>query len=388
MLYQLSHVRIDTTSGTTIADSERHGQRRPGRVGIVSVGIIAPVKAAAPVAPGFPCARLGGLIGSDLVDLSDDPRDLDRAGRWAVVMSYEGRLTAARFAHWAAGPPEFVAGPWCGPSTDAWRSSMSPDEYLAAVQVVRQRISLGEVYQANVCRILSADLPDAERGDLAGLHACLAIGNPAPYQGFVRLPGLQIATASPELFLERDADSVRTGPIKGTGRSAVDLRTKDEAENIMIVDLMRNDLSRVCRPGTVFVPRLLVPEQHPGLVHLVSEVRGKLKEGTRWPDILAALMPPGSVSGAPKGAAVRLLADLEPTERGPYCGAIGWVDADSRTASLAVGIRTFWRGNEPILRFGTGAGITWDSDPAAEWEETQLKAERLLSVAAGKFPTR
>ncbi len=254
------------------------------------------------------------------------------------------------------------------------------------MESVKDRIGRGDIYQANVCRILTCDLPDVGQADLGGLHALLAARNPAPYEGFLRLPGLQLATASPELFLQRRGDRVRTGPIKGTGRRPADLLAKDEAENVMIVDLMRNDLSRICRTGSVHVPRLLAQEQHPGLVHLVSEIAGSLRSGIGWPEVLRAVMPPGSVSGAPKASAVQILRSIEPVPRGPYCGAVGWVDADTRAAQLAVGIRTFWSGEDGVLRFGTGAGITWGSHPAREWQETELKAAHLLDVAAGSFP--
>jgi para-aminobenzoate synthetase component 1 len=116
-------------------------------------------------------------------------------------------------------------------------------------------------------------------------------------------------------------------------------------------------------------------------VHLVSTVQARLRPGVGWGALLAAAFPPGSVTGAPKSSALRLLAELEPVPRGPYCGAVGWVDADAGTAALAVGIRSFWR-SEDALRFGTGAGITWGSDPALEWAETELKASRLVRSAS------
>jgi para-aminobenzoate synthetase component 1 len=176
---------------------------------------------------------------------------------------------------------------------------------------------------------------------------------------------------------------VESGPIKGTGRTAADLTTKDDAENVMIVDLVRNDLGAVCRTGSVTVPHLLDIEPHPGLVHLVSLVRGELRADATWADLLAAVFPPGSVTGAPKSSALRIIAEVENESRGPYCGAVGWVDAESRTAELAVAIRTFWL-RDGQLRFGTGAGITWGSDAEREWDETELKAARLLAVASGR----
>jgi para-aminobenzoate synthetase component 1 len=225
--------------------------------------------------------------------------------------------------------------------------------------------------------------------DIVALHDRLVAGNPAPHAGALRLPdhGVHIASASPELYLRRTGQHIMSRPIKGTGVRAADLLGKDEAENVMIVDLVRNDLGRICRTGSVTVPGLLDVEAHPGLVHLVSTVAGDLRRGTSWPQILEATFPPGSVTGAPKLAALDIIRAQEAGPRGPYCGAFGWVDADAGTAELAVAIRTFWyedTGTGSRLCFGTGAGITWDSDPRAEWRETQLKSTRLLAVAADR----
>ena len=144
--------------------------------------------------------------------------------------------------------------------------------------------------------------------DIAALAGVLAQGNPAPYSGFVRLPGLEVATASPETFLRRRGDRVASRPIKGTGATVADLTDKDRAENVMIVDLVRNDLSRTTVPGTVVVPELCAVEEHPGLVHLVSTVEARLEPGAGWADLLAVTMPPGSVSGAPKSTALEIIA--------------------------------------------------------------------------------
>lgn len=327
-----------------------------------------------------PAAHLGGLIARDLIEVSDDPAVLDRGGRWAVALPYAGSPVLARFGDWREGTPSEVAGPWRGPSE--WESSLDEDAYVAAVERIRERIAAGEVYQANVCRVLTARLPDPGSADVGGLHALLTRGNPAPHAAMLRIPGvIEVASASPELFLARDGDVIETGPIKGTGRTADDLLPKDRAENIMIVDLMRNDLSRVCRTGTVTVPALLAEEAHPGLVHLVSRVRGMLEPDATWTRILEATFPPGSVTGAPKVSAMNCIADVETAAREVYCGALGWVDADARTASLGVAIRTFWV-RDGHVRFGTGAGITWSSDPQGEWRETELKADRLVSIAA------
>ncbi|MER7675198.1 chorismate-binding protein [Streptomyces sp. NPDC096934] len=334
-----------------------------------------------------PLARFGDLVATGLLDVTDDPAALDSTGFWAVSADFEGRLVCARFADVRREPvPAPVPGGWRGPAAGDWTSSLDRAAYTRAVGRIRDHIAAGEVYQANLCRVLSAPL--AADADLDALTALLARGNPAPYAGTVRLPrhGVETATASPELFLRRAGRTVESGPIKGTGRTEADLLQKDYAENVMIVDLVRNDLGRVCATGSVTVPELCAVEKHPGLVHLVSTVRGELREDVGWPGLLAAAFPPGSVTGAPKASALRIIDTLETAPRGPYCGGIGWVDADRGTGELAVGIRTFWADRrEGVLRFGTGAGITWGSDPEGEWRETELKASRLLAVASGAF---
>ncbi|HLL32349.1 MAG TPA: chorismate-binding protein [Streptomyces sp.] len=337
-----------------------------------------------------PLARFGDRVATGLADVTSDPAALDSTGFWAVAADFEGRLTCARFTDVREEPvPAPVPGVWRGPSAGDWTSSLDRAAYTAGVRRVREHIAAGEVYQANLCRVLCA--PVAPDADVDALTALLARGNPAPYAGTIRLPehGVEIATASPELFLRREGRIVESGPIKGTGRTEADLLEKDYAENVMIVDLVRNDIGRVCATGSVTVPELCVVEKHPGLVHLVSTVRGELRPEAGWPELLAAAFPPGSVTGAPKSSALRIIDALETAPRGPYCGGIGWVDADRGTGELAVGIRTFWIDRAdpgtPLLRFGTGAGITWGSDPEGEWRETELKASRLLAVASGAY---
>ena len=331
-----------------------------------------------------PFARFGGLVATELAEVIDDPHALDDGGWWAVVLTYEGTLTAARFDRVEPRESAHVveSAPWAPVARDAWTSSMSRDQYIDAVEQIRESIAAGTVYQTNICRVLSTP---REGRDLRGLGLRLDREHPAPHGGMVWLPDqqVQVASASPELYLRRDGDIISSSPIKGTGRSAGDLLEKDTAENVMIVDLVRNDIGQVAQTGSVGVPSLLRHEEHPGLVHLVSTVEGRLRPDVGWADILGATFPPGSITGAPKSSARLLIEQLERSPRGPYCGAIGWVDADAGRAELAVGIRTFWvDAASDTIRFGTGAGITWGSDAAHEWDETELKADRLLGVAA------
>ena len=332
---------------------------------------------------------MAGLHARGLIEVADDLKALGRGGRWAVALPYAGRPVLARFQEWSDSPGS--AGSWRGPAVTDWTSSVDEGAYIGDVDRVREEIAAGEVYQVNLCRILSAPMSDPAATDIAALHELLQRGNPAPYGGFLCLPseGIGIASASPELFLSvtegSDGRVIRSGPIKGTGRTEADLQEKDRAENVMIVDLVRNDLSRVCVPGSVTVPALLRVEEHPGLVHLVSTVEGLLRPDVDWPEVAAATFPPGSVTGAPKSSALRLIDRLEPANREFYCGAFGWIDADTGEAELAVAIRTFWL-RDGVLRFGTGAGITWGSDPLSEWRETELKASRLIEVASGAWP--
>ncbi|EDY58484.2 LOW QUALITY PROTEIN: aminodeoxychorismate synthase, component I, partial [Streptomyces sviceus ATCC 29083] len=240
-----------------------------------------------------PLARFGDRVATGLLDVTSDPAALDSSGFWAVAADFEGGLTCARFADVRRTPvPAPVPGAWRGPAAGDWTSSLDRAAYTEGVRRIRAHIAAGEVYQANLCRVLTAPL--APGADVDALTALLARGNPAPYAGTIRLPGhgVEIATASPELFLRRAGRGVESGPIKGTGRTEDDLLAKDYAENVMIVDLVRNDLGRVCATGSVTVPDLCAVEKHPGLVHLVSSVRGELREGAGWAELFGAAFPP------------------------------------------------------------------------------------------------
>jgi len=347
---------------------------------------------------GHAIAIFGNQMATQFVEATTDINVLNDGGWWAVTQTFEGEFAAFRFE--SVQPLDLdllmnleISGGtnYSGIATDSWISSMSQQQYIDAVESIKTDIARGWVYQANLCRVLSAPLTSDL--DVLGLYKLLAQHNPAPYLSALMVPKSQsgfehdvrIVSASPELFISRKGQVIRSSPIKGTARIESELLAKDQAENIMIVDLIRNDLGQVCESGSVQVIDLLRIEQHPGLVHLVSDIEGTLPSNINWQPILTALSPPGSVSGAPKSSALEVIRRLEKVPRQIYCGGFGWIDVDRDQAQLAVGIRTFWQSEtatERKINFGTGAGITWDSDPLGEWHETQLKASRLLDIAA------
>ena len=257
--------------------------------------------------------------------------------------------------------------------------------YLGTVEEVVGRIHRGDFYQLNLCLRLHATLAEP----VPALFARVAARLRPAYAALVPGPGERmVASFSPELFLRMRGRRVTTSPIKGTaprtptGATALRASAKDAAENVMIVDLMRNDLSRVCRPGTVTVDELLDVQPHPGVWHLVSTVHGELAEGVGPGGLLRATFPPGSVTGAPKRAAVHAIAALEPEPRGAYTGSLGLV-SPAAGLDLNVVIRSFE--TEPNrLQLGVGGGITADSVPVREWYECLHKAAPLVSAAGGR----
>ncbi|MGH9246371.1 MAG: chorismate-binding protein [Acidimicrobiales bacterium] len=333
------------------------------------------------------CATVGGRFFSHLVEVTADMSALDGRGTWVVVLPFDGSPVCARFERVTPASGVVWSGPpWVGPDSGRWASSLDRPAFCSRVVAIREAIANGDVYQVNLTRRLSAPWPVG--GDIVALGQALAAAHPAPHAATVRLPaqGVHVASASPERFLRRDGRRVWSSPIKGTASTPDGFLAKDRAENVMIVDLVRNDLGRVCEFGSVSVPALWSVEQHPGLFHLVSTVEGVLRAGCGWPELIAATFPPGSVTGAPKIAAVSYIRRLEPVPRGVYCGAVGWVDADRQAGELNVAIRTFWREDDHLC-LGSGGAITWDSTPEGEWEETDLKAHRLLAVASGRPAT-
>jgi len=276
----------------------------------------------------------------------------------------------------------------------AFTSGTTQAEWLVRVEAVRDAIAAGEIYQANLARRL--ETPFA--ADPWPVFRRLRTGDPALFAGYLDLgpdpltgAPRALLSASPEPFLAVGAGgSVSADPIKGTRRRgrtreedralAHDLMAsrKDQAENVMIVDVLRNDLGRVCAPGTIRVPRLLRLERTAAVQHLVSTVTGRLAPGRDALDLLAASFPGGSITGAPKIRAMEVIERLEPVRRGPYCGTMLWVGADGRMGSSIL-IRTLVA-DGARLTLHVGGGITYRSDAAAEWDETVAKAHGPLGA--------
>lgn len=316
---------------------------------------------------------MGGIEATHLLEIRNDLAALREPGFWAIQGSFEGSWRLARFA--SITRSNFKDDQGRELEVGEWTSSHDRTAYIQYVERIRDAIAVGTVYQVNACRILST--PISEDASLCNLMSRILVENPAPFASYLRLPDIEIASASPERFISMADGKVVTSPIKGTAKAPA-FGDKDRAENLMIVDLMRNDLGQVAEVGSIETPRLLETEAHPGLFHLVSDVTGRLAAGKDVVDLLSALMPPGSVSGAPKTSALEIIR-TEEILRGPYCGVIGWYEAGR--AEIAVAIRTFWKEGGQ-LRFGTGAGITWGSVASEEWEETELKRSRLIALAS------
>ena len=258
-----------------------------------------------------------------------------------------------------------------------WQRTWSAAAYGAAVDRVREAIAHGDVYQVNLVQHLSAPF-QGDAGTLAARLAPLQPRNLEPYRG----DGWSVVSASPELFLARRGRRVWTCPIKGTrplGRAAeLAGSVKDAAEHVMIVDLERNDLSRVCEPGSVRWPELMATRQLAGVEHMVSTVEGTLRADVGLAELLGALFPGGSITGAPKIAAVDLIARLEPVGRGAAMGALGRVYGNG-DLDLALTIRTFAIA-EGRIHLWVGGGVVWDSIPADEVIESWTKASPLLAA--------
>jgi para-aminobenzoate synthetase component I len=268
------------------------------------------------------------------------------------------------------------------------RSNFTRADYEAAVQRVIDYILAGDIFQANLSQRFEADLPEGLSP--FALYCVLSRINPAPFAAYLNFAPAIVASSSPERFLELRNGFVETRPIKGTrprGASEAEdaalgaelkASEKDNAENVMIVDLLRNDLSRVARDGTVTTPELCALEGFATVFHLISTVTAELAPGMGAVDLLRATFPGGSITGAPKIRAMEIIAELEPDRRGPYCGAIGYLGFDGNM-DTNIAIRTYAIKDRRVS-FQAGGGIVADSDPAAEYDETLAKARALVAA--------
>jgi len=275
-------------------------------------------------------------------------------------------------------------------SQSLWRSNFTAGAYQAAIDKVRAHIFAGDIYQANIAQRFEADLP-AGFSSFA-FYENLRRTNPAPFGAYLAFGDTVIASSSPERLLRRHGDFVEARPIKGTAKRSLDptedarrgealkASAKDRAENIMIVDLLRNDLSLVCRPYSVQVPVLCGLESYANVHHLVSVVTGELARGRDEIDLVASAFPGGSITGAPKRRAMEIIEAIEQTPRGYYCGSILYMGFDG-TADMNIAIRTVVL-KPGKARFHAGGGITYLSDPAAEYVETYDKAQRIFDAFA------
>ena len=273
-------------------------------------------------------------------------------------------------------------------------SPFTQKSYEQTVNEVIEYIRAGDIFEANVSQCFSAELPTAL--DPFDLYRRLRQNNPAPFAAYLQMGEYVVASASPERFLQLQNGVVQTRPIKGTRPRHVDpiqdeasgkelvASEKDWAENVMIVDLMRNDLSRVCLPHSIKVPQLCALESFATVHHLVSAVEGTLREGLGAIDLLKATFPGGSITGAPKIRAMEIIAELEPTLRGPYCGSIGYLGFNG-FVDLSITIRTYVINGQKIT-FQTGGAVTIDSDPTEEFEETLAKARALRRTLTTPLP--
>ena len=267
------------------------------------------------------------------------------------------------------------------------RSNFTRGQFMDAVQRVRRYIEQGDCYQANIAQRFQAE------GDFGpGLYTRLRAINPAPFAAYINTGQSRIISASPERFISLRGGRATTMPIKGTrprGRAPqednllkLELQDseKDRAENVMIVDLLRNDFSKVCRPHSVAAPVICAAQAHPTVFHLVSTVTGTLLPGLGALDLLEGAFPGGSVTGAPKIRAMEIIAEMEPAPRGAYCGAIGYLGFDG-SMDTSVTIRTMIAADDGVS-FHAGGGITYSSDPAEEYQETMDKARALIEAVS------
>jgi len=321
---------------------------------------------------------------------------LDEDGAAVLIVRGASPDAAQRQADELARRVENVAGALspAGPlrAIGAPRTSLPRNRYLGAVDAIRRHIVDGDVYQANLCQVLTVPV----EGDPLGLFERTLASSPAPRAAYLECCGVSLVSASPEIFLDWNVDGrIVTVPIKGTRARHRDPRrdrfaadellasAKDRAELLMIVDLERNDLGRVCVTGSVRVPTLVELRSWATVHHLVSRVEGRLLPGADPALVLAATFPGGSITGAPKLRAMEILRDLEPVPRGLFTGSLAWFGDDGSTRSSILIRGATVAGGQ--VRIGAGGGVVVDSDPLAEWHESNHKA-RTLSRVVGFDP--
>ena len=327
-----------------------------------------------------------GFVGYDAAPAFDPA--LTVRGRSSLPLAWFGIFAAAERAPESIAPAEAAS-----PDASVWTPSLDEPAHARAVEAIRDAIAAGDVYQVNFTIRLRA----LGGVDPLALYHRMRAAQPAGYGAYLDIGTHCIASASPELFFHRAGDAITTKPMKGTARrgrwlaedddaaARLAATEKERAENVMIVDLLRNDLGRIARPGTVRVGSLFAVERHPTVLQMTSTIDAHVETGVSLGDVFAALFPCGSVTGAPKVAAMRQIAALEDTPRGVYCGAIGHV-APSGEATFSVAIRTAWLDRESgVAEYGVGGAITWDSTPAGEHDELRAKAAVLTSPPAAPF---
>ncbi|KQP37793.1 aminodeoxychorismate synthase component I [Methylobacterium sp. Leaf106] len=344
-----------------------------------------------------PPARRAGLTDDIAFNLYDTVLSIDHDSRTCRLIatgfpelteSARADRARARLDRFA----ELLAAGGTGTRTEtpplAWGSNFTRASYEAAVERVRDYIRAGDIYQANIAQRFEAALPAGY--DPFSLYHRLRETNPATFGAYLSFGALTIASSSPERFMKLQGRAVETRPIKGTVRrvedpaedralgEALQANVKERAENIMIVDLLRNDLSRICEPHSVKVPVLCGLESYASVHHLVSVVTGTLRQGLDAIDLIAATFPGGSITGAPKLRAMDIITEIEGDARELYCGAIGAIGFDG-SLDTSIAIRTVFM-DEARAVLQAGGGVTLLSDPAAEYEETLTKAARVFAA--------
>jgi para-aminobenzoate synthetase component 1 len=325
--------------------------------------------------------------------------------RWAYVVDHDSktatlvgdhadhrvRLRWSEIVEWLSSPRQETPGETLA-TINAIESNMSKQEYIDKFKQVKKYIGSGDCYQVNLAQRFSAKV----QGDPWHGYLTMRTINPSPFSAYLNVPGCHILSASPERFLSVRDHVVETKPIKGTrprGKDPAEEKrivnellasTKDRAENVMIVDLLRNDISKCCVANSVKVPKLFALESFPTVHHLVSTVVGELRDDIHPLQLLRACFPGGSITGAPKIRAMQIIEELEPHRRGIYCGSIGYIDFNGNM-DTNIAIRTLTYKDQQIY-FYAGGGLVWDSNAEEEYQETFDKAAAMFKLFNQDLP--